>query len=254
MSNNSPAASYLYGNFTALQNYIMGLLGGNLVDIELTQDDYTNAYQKAKATWFQKGNMNLNEQFIPFNAIQGQASYNLSVLTTPAIDTIIKFNIPTSTFYTQNPFSIALFTDLMLGFINQQGMDIYTYEGTLEFLDLINLYTVAYSQYTFNRRTQTLTLMKPPSATDIWFIHAFTFPADVDLYNLLWVQEWMLAECKDTLGHAYQKYSTIQGPAGDISLPGAALIQEAKDMKTELLQNIADYTDGDESGGYVLMG
>lgn len=254
MPTNAPTNSYLYGNFAGLQAYIEGLLGGNLVDIELTIDDYTNAYQKAKATWFQKGNVNFNEQFIPFNAIQGQSVYNLSLLSTPAIDTIIKFNIPTGTFYTQNPFSIALFTDLMLGFINQQGMDIYTYEGTLEFLDLINLYTVAYSQYTWNRRTQTLTLMKAPSASDIWFIHCFTYPPDLDLYNMLWIQEWMLAECKEILGHAYQKYSTIQGPAGDISLPGGALIEEAKNMKTELLQNIADYTDADESGGYILMG
>lgn len=253
MPSNAPASNYALGSLSAFTDYISGMLGGNLIDVELTTKDYANAFLKAKTIWFQRGNVNLNEQFLTLNTQTGNTNYDLSTYPA-AVDTIIKLAMPTSTFYTQNPFSIALFTDLMLGLINQQAADIYTYEGTLQFLDLINLYTVAYPDYIFNRRTQQLQLLKAPTTNDVWFIHCYTFPADMDLYNLLWVQEYTLAECKNILGHAYQKYSEIQGPAGQISLPGTALIQEASDMKKELIQNIEDYVDSDQTGGYILLG
>lgn len=247
------SANYSITNFAEFQSYVTGFLGGNLVDVELTQDDFLNAFAKAKATWFQKGNVNLNESFVSVPVTTNVSTYSLTS-NSVAIDTIIKLVRPTNSFYTNNPFSIAIFNDLFGGIINQGQMDIYTFEGTLQFIDLIDMYTIADPNYIWNRRTQQLQLLKAPTANDVWFLHCYTYPPDLDLWNFLWTQEWTIAECKHILGLAYNKFSQVQGPAGEIQLPGKDLIEEAKDMKKELLDNINDYTDADEIGGYIRLG
>jgi hypothetical protein len=48
------------------------------------------------------------------------------------------------------------------------------------------------------------------------------------------------------LGQAYSKFSQIAGPQGGASLNGAAMVQEAKDEMTQLMDDLAKYVDGSQ--------
>lgn len=250
MTSVAPASNYTYKTFEDLTEYAKGMLGGNLVDVELTTDDYLNAWNQAKSMWFQRGNVNLNETYTLFNVVTGQTVYDFSQ-GNAAIDTCLELIKPTDSFYTNNPFSIAIFTDIMTGLLSQQSADIYTFVGTLQFIDTINLLFVNNPLYIWNRRSQQLTLLKAPLTNAVWFLHGYSFPVDIDLYNTVWVRAWMVAECKHILGMAYQKFGSIMSPAGETTLDGSALITEANEEKTQLLQDIQDYVDGDETGGLI---
>ncbi len=250
MPSNAPASNYAFQNFDQLTAYVKGKLGGNLIDVELTSDDYKNAFYSAKATWFQRGNVNLNECFTRFNMITGQTVYDFSQ-NNVALDNILELIRPTSSFYTQNPFTIGVFEELFRGILSQATSDIWTYVGTLQFISEIDMIMIADPDFIWNRRTQTLTVLKTPVTNGTWFARGYSFPADVDLYNLIWIQLWMTMECKNMLGMAYSKFSTIASPAGDVSLNGAALIEAAAEEKKQLLDDIGDYVDADPASGYI---
>jgi len=56
-----------------------------------------------------------------------------------------------------------------------------------------------------------------------------------------WIEKYSLAESKIKLGHAYRKFQAVPGPGGGLSLPGGDLIQEGKEEKKELEQDILDF-------------
>lgn len=61
-----------------------------------------------------------------------------------------------------------------------------------------------------------------------------------------WVHDWAESAAMITLGRAYRKFGTIPGPGGGMTLPGADLIQEGKDMQEVLKQELLDFLHGEE--------
>ena len=56
-----------------------------------------------------------------------------------------------------------------------------------------------------------------------------------------WVERYSMAGSKMTLGNAYRKFQAIPGPGGGLTLPGDALVTEAKEEMEKLEQDILDY-------------
>jgi hypothetical protein len=53
-----------------------------------------------------------------------------------------------------------------------------------------------------------------------------------------WIRKYFLANCKETLGMIRQKYQTIPIPGGEVTLDGAELRSEAKEEKTQLIDDL----------------
>lgn len=236
-------------NKSDFDSYIETHLGGNLIDVELTTVDYDRAFQRAKRTFVQKGNNNLEKKFETLTTVVDQTEYTLD----SSIDTVVRIVKPTGGLYTDDPFSIATFNDIFHNF-HGDSSSLLNYELGLQLIERIERYTAYESDFIYTKRDAKLTLLKPPQQSEVWFVECYADLTDEQYRDRLWIQEWTLAECKEILGHAYSKFDQVTTPSGQTSLNGSDLLQEAKTSKEELLEEIAQFTDGDPTGMFIMLG
>lgn len=65
------------------------------------------------------------------------------------------------------------------------------------------------------------------------------------------VEKWAMAESKIKLGYSYRKFGSIPGPGGGLTLPGNELVQEGKEEKEKLEQELLDFLYGNEPPGFT---
>jgi len=235
-------------------SYIESLLGGNLVDVELTTDDYAAAFNRTKWTFLQKGNNNFNQKFQMLNVLVGQTSYTVD----KEINTVVRVIKPRAGIYSNDPFSIATFNDIFWNFDHNEG-NLLNYELGLQLIERIQRYVAYDADFIFqkargNQINGTIEFLKPPKKAETWFLECYANLTDAEYYDVVWIQNWMLAECKELLGHAYSKFQSLQGPSGNTSLNGQDLLQEAQREKEALLEDIKNFQDGDGMGMPIMMG
>jgi hypothetical protein len=85
---------------------------------------------------------------------------------------------------------------------------------------------------------------------ELWFLECYMNLDEEEYMDILWVQQWSLAEAKQMLGYAYRKFSSVSAPTGETQLSGDAMINEARDEMERLLVDIENQTDGDSASGY----
>lgn len=239
-------------NQQEFNDYLEALLGGNLVDVELQPEDFMVAFKRAKDTFIQKGNNNLDKRFVPLNVSREETEYDID----PNVDTIVRIIKPAGAFHTQDPLSIAVFNDIFHQFSMDSG-SLLNYELSRQLIERIQKYTSYYNDFIWNRRTHKLTLLKKPEASNqVWFLESYANLSDEEYRDMLWIQSWALAELKIILGRAYSKFSGgMPSPVGGtVSLPGQDLVQEGNQDKERLLEEIKNFVDGDETGLFIHMG
>lgn len=228
-------------------------LGGNLIDVELTYDDIDAALRAAILTYRTKGNDNLNYDFYAISVDSSTQIYDLPT----EIDEIIKVissDSASGIVSTGDPFDIgiiqSLFDPLSVG-----GADLISFEMLSQRLESISYYTVGDLPFQFKRNTHQIQFLKKITGQQNLFLETYRRMTDDEYRDVLWIQEWALAEAKIILGRAYQKYSSVSTPAGDTSLNGNELIQEGRDDKERLLTDIKNYNDTEDAiGSPIIMG
>lgn len=236
-------------------------LGGSLVDVELTSDDYDYAFKRAKRTFQQKGNNNYDYNFIALNVLTDVQTYTID----SSIRDVIRIIRPGSAFSAQNPFHQQVITDLLAPvyggggdqcgsqYMNGGGA-LLIYELTQAYLEDVNRYTLQNVTFHHNRLRSQLNLHTVPKYDQTWLLEVYSDLNDVEYREIPWIQEYALAELKIILGRAYRKFASLSTPSGENNLDGDQLVQEGRDDQTRLLNEIKEYTDGEATGGIILMG
>jgi len=227
-------------------------LGGNLIDVELGVEDYRMAFNVAKRIFIQRGNNNLDRKFYSQSIIADQRNYTIP--TSENIDTIVRIIKPRSGLSTDDPFSISVIQQMFGAQTYGTDTSLLTYELSKQLLENINIFFSHDTQFIWKKRNSTFELLDMPIVSETWFLEVYADLSDAEYRDLIWVQQYSLAECKTILGRAYRKFSTLTTPAGEASLDGDALVNEGKEEKITLLENISDYVDGDPTGGVIFIG
>jgi len=230
------------------QTLMQSLLGGNLVDVELTNTDYQIAFDMAKRTYQQKGNNNQNHNFRTLDVVAGTTSY----VVDSSVDTVIRI-INTKSFPSSDPFSLSL-VESMFSAVRSTSGGLATYELSLQYLENLDIYYVNNLPFDYNKRTNTLKILKTPKVSETWMIETYDNSTDDEYRDMLWIQEWALAELKIMLGTAYRKFSALSAPTGETSLEGSTYVAEGREDKERLLFDITNHVDGDPVGGPILIG
>lgn len=234
------------------RNDIRTALGGNLIDVELTQADYDFAFDKAKRIFQQRGNNNFDRKFLQVAVVPDTFAYLLPA--SDNIDTIIKIIKPKSGLSTNDLFSIATINEMFGSMYSAGSNSIATYELLQQSLDTINIYTLHDTQFVWKKRTNTLTLLDNPKVSENWFIEVYADLTDEEYEDVIWVRNYTIAEAKIILGSAYRKFQSLTSPSGETGLSGDQMIQEGKEEQLLLLEAIGDYVDGDITGSIMLIG
>lgn len=234
------------------ENMLSVRLGGNLIDVELEPSDYKVAFDLAKLTYKTKASNNTNQQFLTLTTQAGVLTYPVPA-DTQIITKIIKardaFGLTGD-----EPFDILIANQLIAGG-SGGSTSMVSFELASQVSDMWRRYTAQDATFTHNRYTNTITLHKRPTGADVWLLEAYMDVSDDQYRDMLWIQNYALAECKIILGRAYSKFSALSSPTGETSLDGLSLVAEGQEDKLTLLEEIKNFVDGTEQQGIsILMG
>lgn len=231
--------------------FIIALLGGGLIDVELEKADVNVAFKKAKMVWQQKGNDNISTSIIPFEVKAGVNRYVL-----PSGVNEVRSIIRTQSergYLTDDPFVQSSIQDLFA--YNSSGSSMFaTYELASQLNDIRDQYRSNEPKFRYHKSTNELILANPPSSDRTWAIEVYLNSSDEAYERVNWIVDYTLAESKYMLGRAYRKMGTLPSPVGENQLDGDQLIQEAQTDIERLIEEIEHFTDGDACGLGVYIG
>jgi hypothetical protein len=241
--------------FEQFKEEIVTMLGDNMVEVELSDNDIRLAMQRAKRTYKQKGPDNSRKVFYCLNATKETTTFVIP----REIDTIIKIIRPTI-----NTFGLSGY-GYNDGLGNWQGAggaydmfsdgDMLSYElllGKMESLNRLMHHDVSFQH---DKYRSTMRVNQKPYRDEKWFVECYATLTDEEYMDMIWIQDWTLAEAKIILGTAYRKFSGIPDPTGSsVSLGGDQLIAEAQQDKERLLEDILNGVSGDVDYYGVYIG
>lgn len=252
----------MYNTFEDFKEELLVALGGNLVDVELEEKDFRYAFRRAIATFVQKGNNSYRKAFLPINVDKNTVVYQLPQADEQngAVDTIVKIVKASASWNIDDPFSIVAYNDMFngvgTGMAGGRGhsANFLQYELTMQQIENAKRYMVYDTQFIHDKFKNTITLLKKPERSTIWLLECYLNLTENEYMNVPWIFQWTLAELKHTLGMAYRKFQSLPSPSGETSLSGSEYIQEAKEEKDKLLEDILNGVDGNDTYVEIRFG
>lgn len=254
-----------------LKTLIKSYLGYPYVKVEIPDNQLEHIINRAKNMHIKWAVGNATQEVFFTMTITGGRGYSLPTGVVEVVD-IKDYSIGIGNANTLFTVENFMMTNNMLRFLQTGNfISLVDYHLGLEFIELLDKYTVSDFAWVYHRYNNSLTLSPVPSATDSWnpadtnfmLVRAFMaegYDIDFDdinkeynewLYDDGWFQEYCIALTKITLGHIRRKFENFQsiGNTG-ISLDGDQLIQEGKEEKEQLEEKLKD----DESfEGYPIV-
>jgi hypothetical protein len=151
-----------------------------------------------------------------------------------------------------DPFSLA-FTNNIYLMQNPAGMGgsgsgvLATYDFAMQYQSLVGRMFGRDVMYTYDSSTHVINLERRFGAVEQIALHVYNARPETvllgDPYALPWLREYTIAMCKQMMGEARSKFSTVAGPQGGFSLNGAEMKTEARAEMDRLEKELADLMD-----------
>lgn len=225
------------------------LLGNNVVDVDLTLDDYNLAVKIAIERYRQRSTSASSEVFFFLTLRPEMQTFTLpnEIIEVARIHRRgLSANAGNTTGNQYDPFSLA-YTNLYLLQPTGQG-DLLTYEYYNQWLETAGKMFGSEYDFRWDANTHKLTIIRHQQVHEDVVLTAWMTQSDDNIilgnYSKPWIRSYALAQAKMILGQAYEKFSSIPGPQGAITLNGAQLKAEAATAMTELEEEIKKYMDG----------
>jgi len=236
-------------------------LGGNLIDVELDQESVDFAINRALLMYRQRSSNAVEESFT-FMTIQ--RDINEYVLPSETIEVRRVFRRRIGTGGTQDssyqggieydPFDLA-FTNLYLLQANAMG-GILTFNLYNEYLNTASKMFGGDMNFTWNAVTKKLQLVRAPRDYEEILLWVYIYKPEellfIDPYAGMWLLDCSIAYAKMILGEAREKFQSLAGPQGGVSLNGSQLKAEAKAELLALEEQLRNYADGGTPTSVVI--
>jgi hypothetical protein len=242
---------------SAMFRNINGRLGGNIIDIELSPQDYEASYRYAIATYRQKAQNAWEESYSLltvenniYEYVLPQEIYNVRQVfrRTVGLETG-----PSATSF--DPFSSAILNTYLLNYNYAGGLA--TYDFYAGYIELAARMFGGYVIFTFNPVNKVIKFVRDFKGTGeqllLWTDNLkpeTTLLQDPSIAN--WITSWTLCQCKMIIGEAREKFGTIAGPGGGTSLNGTAMKAEAKEGFLALEDDLKKYMDWSQPLSFVI--
>jgi hypothetical protein len=229
------------------------LLGGEIVDLELEQEHFDVALDVAMGRYRQRSGNSMEESFIFLDVQPDISSYRLAD-EVQEVRTVYRRSMAGGAGGASvDPFSLA-FTNSIYMMQNPGGLGggggagtLATYDFAMQYQSLVGRMFGRDVMFTWDASTKTLNLERRFGAVEQVALHVYNArPEDVllgDPYALPWLREYTVAMCKQMMGEARSKFSTVAGPQGGFSLNGDAMKTEARAEMDRLEKELTDFMD-----------
>ena len=224
-----------------MKDYVLRTLGWPVIKVELTEAQVQLCIDEAIRI---HSEYNLSTRKIgKFWTTANQTTYDLETLI-PGYVYIqeVVYNPHISDFFLNEYFN-EFFIDDWSRLVNMTDFYIQT------------MYNEEYLRRTGNEGSweiydNKLYLFPPPKKTIPFIVKYQMDGQENDIRSSTWVQQYALAHAKEILGRIRSKYSSVPAPKGDVSWDGGALLAEAKEEKTQLMERIV----ADEGPPLIITG
>lgn len=240
-------------------NQVKTMLGGSMVDIELSPDDYQTALDLAFDRYRQRsGNAEL-ESYMILN-LQFEVSDYFLPENVVSVRKLFRRGLGETTGGTSlDPFSLA-YTNLYLlqaGAGGGYSAGLLTYELFYEYMNQAGRMFGRDINFTFDTVTKKLSIVRKPTGGEAIIIWCYMYRPDEtilqDPFSRPWIREYTLAWAKQILAEAYGKFTNgLAGPQGGVTLKAETLRQESAAMMEKLEKDLDLYIDNSFPLGIVV--
>ena len=241
---------------TTVFDYVRYSLGDGMVDVELDPIHFETSLQQALIRYRQRSSNSVEESYSFLELLMDTNTYTLpnEVIS---VRNVFKRNIGansgTSSQY--EPFEAGFVNFYMIQSGRVGGLSTwYLYSS---FLKEASKMFGGYLNYTFNKTSKELTIMRRPQADkETILIWSENFKPDVtllnDIYANPWLREYTLARCMMMLGEARSKFATLPGPQGGSSLNGGDLLTRGQAKIDALELELTNYMAGESPAWFII--
>lgn len=237
---------------TKVINQAKIFLSDNIIDLELTEENYNYAVDAALQKYRQRAE-NANEEANVFFELQpNQNEYTLPEEIVE-IRKIWRRGIGSSTSASGpnfDPFSAAATNYYLLGAARPGSSSggLLTYELSIQYISLAGRMFGRDIDFLWNHMTRKFQVIRAPRAREECILQCWKkVPDDLiiaDTYAGNWIRDYTIAQCKFMLGSARSLFGSLPGPQGGVTMNGDALKAEAKEEMAQLEKYIIDFNTG----------
>lgn len=228
-------------------------LGGGMIDIELTNEQLLKCVDLSLARLRQQSDAFVEESLVIMALTINQHEY---ILPDEIVDIECIYRKGYGRGYgalgnNMNPFAYAWTSLYSLGLVgNQKSGGLVTYDLNTSYLRTAARMFGAYMNYSWNPNTHKLILAENPRADqEIILLHSYVDKPDYmilqDRFSGYWCESYSLAEAKEILAGIRGRFGSLPGPNGNIQQNANELKSEAKELKEQLLKELAQGLAGD---------
>jgi len=233
-------------------NEVRLLLGAGLITIELDPEHFDVAFEVAIGRYRQRSGNALEESYLFLDVQPEVAVYRLPD-EVQEVRSIYRRTIGGSSGGAAiDPFSLAFTNNIYMtqnpGALGSTGSGMLaTYDLAMQYQSLVGRMFGRDIQFIWDPATKNLTMERRISSPEQVALHVYNVRPEsvilIDPYARPWLRDYTLAWCKQMLGEARSKFSTLAGPQGGFTLNGEAMKAEAKTELERLeveLNNLVD--------------
>jgi hypothetical protein len=228
---------------------IKTLLGDKLIEVDAELENYTTALDIALDRYRQRSSNAVQEAVFFLTLRPEMQTYTLP----KEIQEVTRIhrrglsaNAGNTTGNQYDPFSLA-YTNLYLLQPTGQG-DLLTYEYYNQWLETAGRMFGSEYDFRWDSREHKLIIFRHQQVHEDVLLTAYMSVNEDGLllgtYSRPWIRSYALAMVKMIIGQAYEKFSSIPGPQGAITLNGSQLKAEGQAEMTTLEEEINKYRDG----------
>lgn len=225
-------------------------LGGVGIEVELETEEYDFALDEALRVYRAHSQNSIMFRWVFLNAQAGTNTYKLPDFV-DAVQEIRRLRSGLLVGQPYEPFSVAFLqaTFGSMGTLGGAG-DLVTFEAMAGFQELLGRMFGEFVPYTFNAESKEILLHRMPRAAEVIGIETSGIrPLDEllnDTSSYRWLRSYTEAMLRGMLGEKYTKTSVVPGAQGATTLKGDRLVNDAKEMKKDLVDQILNFEEGNE--------
>ena len=237
------------------KKYIELNLGGGMIDIELDNEHYDMAIDKAMSKYRQRSSRAVEESFMILTMSPGESDYTLP-------DEVIDVKC----IYRQSAGGVSAtatnFEPFEAGYLNMymlnaaRGSGLATFELYMGQRELMGKMFGAYVIFTWSTTSKRLSMHRYVKSDESVILHTYNYRPDESLLQDTssgpWIRDYATAVAKMALGQARSKFSQLAGPQGGVSLNGNDLIQQAQTEMEKLEEDLKTYAEGGTPLGFIF--
>ena len=242
-------------NRSKTKKYIELNLGGGMIDVELDNEHYDMAIDKAVAKYRQRSSRAVEESFMILTLSPGESDYTLP-------DEVIEVRC----IYRQSAGGVSStatnFEPFEAGYLNMymlnaaRGSGLATFELYMGQRELMGKMFGAYVIYTWSNTSKRLSMHRYVKSDESVIIHTYNYRPDesllADTSSSPWIKDYALAVAKMALGQARSKFGQLAGPQGGVTLNGNDLIAQAQAEMEKLEEDLKTFADGGTPLGFIF--